>query len=72
MIKKGFCIRCGKDIPFNIDHPYCFICGGSCSHINRFSSSDGGEYYCHGCRDQAYISSENIFCDLCNKKYTSK
>jgi hypothetical protein len=65
----GYCIRCGRKIGFSPNYPYCIICGGNCSSANRFSASDLSELFCHGCRDQAYISSDVIFCEQCQKKY---
>ncbi len=42
----GFCIRCGKPIPFNPDMPYCSSCFSSWRQTDEMKHS---ENHCHKC-----------------------
>lgn len=64
---RGFCCRCKRQIPLNKEFPLCQMCGGACSAMNRFSSTEGGEIYCHGCGEAVYVSLEHPFCNECEK-----
>ena len=44
--QSGHCIRCGKDIPYNMEEPYCISCY---STWKRFRNPEYEEEYCHGC-----------------------
>jgi hypothetical protein len=63
----GFCIRCGKPIPFNADMPYCSSCFSSWS---RFEEMKYSENYCHKCGNvDADISMARPLCFSCWKSW---
>lgn len=71
IIKDGFCIHCGRTIPFN-NHmhnhiaSYCISCISSLA--NKFGKNDL-ERFCHDCGRESKISIGNPFCKMCSHKY---
>lgn len=61
----GHCIRCGKEIDFNLDRPMCDGCYGSWS---KYKSRDYAEKYCHDCGGQKATSFAKPQCPTCWKK----
>lgn len=49
--QKGYCIRCGKNIPYDRDKPYCLNCARSWKKSGGYG--DKTEKYCHLCGKQA-------------------
>ena len=64
---NGFCIQCGKSTKYNLNHPYCNLCGGMCSGSSRASPSFNSAMFCHKCGEPDYISYENPLCNDCKK-----
>jgi len=63
--QKGYCIRCKRRIPYNLDAPYCPACwsewskkGGNPSYTER----DGN---CHSCGKPAPVSMAKPECNSC-------
>ena len=44
----GFCIRCGKNIPLDINQPFCKKCYSLFQNLSISSKIEGK--YCHYCR----------------------
>lgn len=64
---KAFCIRCRKDIYFDINKPLCFNCF---KVWESFSNVDYPENFCMICGNRFSSSFENPICNYCgNKKY---
>lgn len=63
--KKGFCIRCGKDIPFNPEKPYCSRCF---SIWAEYENPYYEEKYCHKCGKEIDTTIEYPLCYICNIK----
>lgn len=58
----GYCIRCGREVPFDTRVPYC----GSCYKTwLGFKKRDYQENYCHKCNNKVNSSMEKPFCDTC-------
>lgn len=64
-LKKGYCIRCGRKIPYNLDATYCNVCfsewiraGGNPFYIERHG-------HCHTCGKSASISRTKPECNSC-------
>jgi len=45
--QKGFCIRCGKSLPYDIDKPYCLPCARLWNKYGGYG--DHKEKHCHQC-----------------------
>ena len=59
----GYCIRCGKSIPYNIDKPYCLPCARL---WNRFGGNgDYKEKYCHQCGKKISTTYNSPRCGSC-------
>jgi len=63
--KRGYCIRCGGRIPYNLDYTYCSTCfsdwakhGGNPNYIERRG-------HCHTCGKSASISRAKPECSSC-------
>ena len=63
--KKGYCIRCGRKMPYNLDATYCNVCfsewvkgGGNPFYIERNG-------HCHTCGKSVAVSREKPECDSC-------
>jgi RNA polymerase-binding transcription factor DksA len=66
---EGFCIRCGKPIPFNPDMPYCSSCF---SVWSRFEDMTYPENVCHKCgNEEEDISMAKPLCFPCWKDMVS-
>ena len=64
---NGICILCGIPTKYNLDNPYCTLCGGVCSGCSRSSPSFNSAMFCHNCGEPDYISFENPLCNDCKK-----
>jgi RNA polymerase-binding transcription factor DksA len=66
---KGYCIRCGEEIPFNPDRPYC----RDCFEVwNRYSDVNYLESFCHCCGDDLLDASmRKPLCRSCFKENSS-
>ena len=63
----GFCIRCGKPIPFNPDMPYCSSCFPNWSQTNEMKHL---ENHCHKCGHlEEDISMARPLCFSCWKDW---
>lgn len=63
--QKGFCIRCKRRIPYNLDAPYCP------THFKvwaRWKDSDYEEKFCHTCGRPAPTSKARPQCSSCRKR----
>lgn len=63
--KRGYCIRCGGRIPYNLDYTYCSNCfpdwvkhGGNPNYTERRG-------HCHTCGKSAAVSRAKPECDSC-------
>jgi len=63
--KKGFCIRRGKDIPFNPEKPYRSRCF---SIWAEYENPYYEEKYCHKCGKEIDTTIEYPLCYICNIK----
>ena len=63
--EKGHCIRCGKNIPFNIEAPYCPDCYRTWA---RYKDDNFKEKYCIKCGKIEETSMKWPLCPLCYKK----
>jgi len=65
---KGYCIRCGKSIPYNEKAPYCSDC------FSKWSEGGGNPDYrerngrCHACGESATPTKEKPLCNSCYRK----
>ncbi len=66
--KQGYCIRCKRRIPYDLDSPYCRTCwsewsskGANPTYVER----DGN---CHTCGRPAPVSKEKPECNSCYHK----
>lgn len=50
---KGFCIRCGKEIPYDLTKPFCRECYFSWATFNDYEFH---ENYCHKCGKKATVN----------------
>ena len=63
---KGFCIRCGIDIPVNPQKPYCF------RHFkswDRYKDDNYQEECCHTCSKEHQATMKKPVCISCYRKY---
>ena len=64
--QSGHCIRCGKDIPYNMEAPYCTSCY---STWKRFKNPDHEEEHCHWCgKPNESTTMERPLCYSCYRK----
>ncbi|MFA7446035.1 MAG: phospholipase D family protein [Flavobacteriaceae bacterium] len=67
--KKGYCIRCEKQIKYNPHEPYC----SSCYNVwANFSNPFYEEICCHRCGEYEYSTMEKPQCYDCYIKYISE
>ena len=69
MPEKGYCIRCGKEMPFNSDKPLCEKCYPVWA---KYSDKKYAEKFCHICGEDVpshKSSYEKPVCYPCFKKY---
>jgi hypothetical protein len=64
--EHGYCIRCEKEIPFNIEKPYCHHCYDSWAD---YKNADYEEKFCHSCSKEENTTMEKPLCYKCYKKY---
>ena len=60
--QAGYCIRCKRRIPYNLDAPYCP------THFKvwaRWKDSDYEEKFCHWCGKPALTTKAKPLCDTC-------
>lgn len=60
----GFCIRCGEEIRYNPDEPFCINCYTSWA---RFENPKYKEKFCHKCGKSTDASKEKPMCYQCFK-----
>lgn len=61
---KGYCIRCRKNIAYDLDAPYC----PDCYRVwNKFKDPDYKEDFCHSCGNPRQQTTKNK--PLCNSCY---
>jgi hypothetical protein len=60
--KEGYCVRCGANVPLNLDKPFCFNCYGAWA---EFKNADYREKICHECGDGAATSMAKPLCRTC-------
>ncbi len=61
---RGFCIRCGAEIPLNPDKPLCFRCFPGWA---KFSDPTYPEKFCHVCGKESKQSLDKPVCYSCYK-----
>ena len=64
----GFCIRCGDQIEFNPDKPYCWNCYDV---WRQYENEDFLERFCHKCGDPESSSMAKPQCYECFKEFVS-
>jgi len=63
--QKGYCIRCGKSITYDLDAPYC----PDCYRVwNKYKDPDYEEKHCHWCNKPATTTIEYPLCRSCYNK----
>lgn len=62
----GYCIRCSREIPFNMDKPFCLDCF---SIWSIYGNEEFVERTCHSCGDYAQTVRLRPFCEGCYVKY---
>jgi hypothetical protein len=67
--EKGYCLRCGKNIPFNTDAPYCPKCY---STWEIYKDDKYEEKYCHRCGEKTDSSMKKPECTKCYKRAQRK
>lgn len=64
--KRGFCIRCGKRIDYDVDAPHCLDC------YRVWKKHENPEYrekYCHSCgKPKEWITKAKPRCSTCYKR----
>lgn len=67
--QKGYCIRCGKSITYDLKHPYCSRCYRVWA---KFKKSNHEEKYCHKCgTPNKATTMKRPLCDSCYGKSRS-
>jgi len=67
--QTGYCIRCGKSIPYDLKSPYCSRCYRVWS---KFKDSNYEEEYCHKCgTPNEATTMKRPLCDSCYGKSRS-
>ena len=61
-LREGYCIRCGKNIPYNSDKPYCRQCFSS---WRGWENPTYVEKYCHSCGKKDRSSMLYPLCRSC-------
>jgi len=62
---KGYCINCGKSIPYDFFKPYCPNCYKT---WKKWEDPDWEEDYCHGCSRKWRTTIEYPLCLACWRK----
>jgi NMD protein affecting ribosome stability and mRNA decay len=65
MADSGYCIRCGKNIVFDLDKPLCPTCFKSWS---KYMDDLYQENYCHACGNEEETSLSKPLCMHCYKQ----
>lgn len=60
--ETGYCLRCGKEIAFNPQRPYCTT---DFRTWGRFKSTEYEEQFCHSCGDEHVTSMAKPMCRSC-------
>lgn len=60
--RSGFCIRCKRNIPLNLDHPFCYYCFRSWAKYHNWNYL---ENFCHNCGESTNTSRSKPLCDNC-------
>lgn len=63
---SAYCIRCGENIKFNPDKPFCPTCFGSWV---EWENPDYEENWCHACGKESDSSMNKPLCYSCYKKH---
>lgn len=63
---SAYCIRCGENIKFNPDKPFCPSCFGSWA---EWENPDYEENWCHACGKESDSSMNKPLCYSCYKKH---
>ncbi len=63
---RGYCIRCGKRIPYDIEKPYCWDCY---STWVQFENPEYVENQCHSCGEYGEFTILKPICYSCYKKF---
>ncbi|MFL5353759.1 phospholipase D-like domain-containing protein [Archangium sp.] len=63
--EDGCCIRCGDDIPFDPDRPYCRECFAEWA---EWENADYEDEFCHGCGDSYPATMARPLCRDCFRK----
>lgn len=62
--QPGYCIRCKRKIPYNLDYPLC----NECFEVwAQYGDLDYPEHYCHTCGKRASTSKGRPECNSCYK-----
>lgn len=64
--KKGYCLRCGKQIPFGLQSPYC---AEDYSVWKNYSNPEYEEHHCHLCGKEAPTTMSRPLCPQCYSKH---
>ena len=65
--QKGYCIRCKRKIPYNLDAPYCRTCFSEWSELGANPDYKEREGKCHTCGRPASVSKVRPQCNSCYK-----
>jgi len=60
--RKGYCIRCRRPIPYDLDRPHCYECF---LEWVEWGNRDYEESYCHACGEPAPVTKAMPRCDSC-------
>ena len=63
--QKGYCLRCGMPIPYDLDRPYC---RGCFSKWLEWENPDYEEYFCHTCGRSELTTRSKPQCYSCYAK----
>jgi hypothetical protein len=64
--QTAFCLRCGKNITYNPNAPYCDVCYKSWAHFQNWNFT---EKYCHKCGTVEATSMSSPQCHSCHKAW---
>jgi hypothetical protein len=67
--KQGHCIKCGIDIPFNVEAPYCARCYKT---WKKYKNEEYPQEICHSCGQAANTSMKHPLCSSCFARQKSK
>ena len=63
--QRGYCIRCGKRIPHNVEHPHCDDCYSEWAIYGNYDYEEG---YCHTCGKPEPTTRDKPQCYPCYMK----